>query len=311
MINNNNNSTSNNNSGTHQQSPLKDNSNIQSSPHLTAQQGGSRVVKSGAQSPAAASTAPAQLSPQTPNSNSTVSTLRSIRPFPNVTNSTASSGPITSTTNSSSTTLKCLETLAQKAGITIDDKPDPPQQITLEKSQSPAQVAQPTSVPLQISPEQLQQLQQQYQFQQAFGNATIQVKQEYSPQAASQGGNGGQNMQLDLKQQMEQQQHLQMQVIEAGGGATPQSPHHQGNNALLQQQQQALNTMSTLQAMQGQQMDQWQGRVQVLQQPIQNAAPYLQQLYSPQQLVMSGNILQGLVQQQIQLIATKPYQGAP
>lgn len=74
--------------------------------------------------------------------------------------------------------LKCLETLAQKAGISLDDKVDTGS--TLDKPQSPAQggPAQQQQVPYQMSHEQLQQL--QLQFHQPFG--TIQVKQEYPNQ---------------------------------------------------------------------------------------------------------------------------------
>lgn len=73
--------------------------------------------------------------------------------------------------------LKCLETLAQKAGISLDEKLDT---VTLDKPQSPAQggAAHQQQVPFQISHEQLQQM--QLQFQQPF--STIQVKQEYPNQ---------------------------------------------------------------------------------------------------------------------------------
>lgn len=73
--------------------------------------------------------------------------------------------------------LKCLETLAQKAGISLDEKVDT---VTLDKPQSPAQggAAQQQQVPFQISHEQLQQM--QLQFQPPFN--TIQVKQEYPNQ---------------------------------------------------------------------------------------------------------------------------------
>lgn len=311
------------------QHPLKDNSNIRQkqsnvvkidllrNQQPEAQQGGSRPIKTGAQSPAAASTAPTQLSPHTTTggSPSTVSHLRSIRPFPASANASTSS---TATTNTTATgpssavagdrSLKCLETLAQKAGITFDEKYDLPAP-TLEKSQSPAQVAQQTSVPLQLSQEQLQQFQQFQQFQQAFsGAATIQVKQEYNPPQPQQtNATGG------LEQQQQQQQVQQMQVIEATGGTPQQSPHHTQNAQTLQQQQHqttTINTMSPLQAMAaGQQLSatDWpHGRVQVLQQPIQNQ--YLQQLYGSQQLLLHPGIGG---QQQIQLIAApKPFQGA-
>lgn len=299
---------------------MKDNSNIRQkqsnvvkldllrNQQPEAQQGGSRPIKTGAQSPAAASTAPTQLSPHTTTggSPSTVSHLRSIRPFPASANASTAS---TATTNTTATgpsgavagdrSLKCLETLAQKAGITFDEKYDLPAP-TLEKSQSPAQVAQQTSVPLQLSQEQLQQFQQFQQFQQAFNGATIQVKQEYNPPQPQQtNATGG------LEQQQQQQQVQQMQVLEAA----QQSPHPHQTLPQQQPQSSTINTMSPLQAMAaGQQLSasDWQhGRVQVLQQPIQNQ--YLQQLYGSQQLLLHPGIGG---QQQIQLIAApKPFQG--
>lgn len=197
----------------------------------------------------------------------------------------------------SKTALKCLETLAQKAGITFDEKYD--NSLAMEKSQSPAQqqvnnnATTQQQMPLQISPEQYQQL-QQFQLQQAFGaGATIQVKQEYANQQQSQGISAA-----DLKSLQDQHNLQQMQIIQE----SPQSPHQ---NAA----QNAQNAISLQQAV-GQVPAEWQhGRVQVLQQPLQNAS-YLQQMYSPQ-LVMSGNILahSGLgTQQQIQLITGKPFQ---
>lgn len=195
--------------------------------------------------------------------------------------------------------LKCLETLAEKAGITFDEKYDTsPSQM--EKSQSPqvtaAQQAQANAqqMPLQLMPEHFQQLQQQFQLQQAFaaGSGTI-VKQEY-PNQHQQG--------MTTQEQVQQiQQVQQMQIVD---NSAPQSPHQNNQNA--------QNTMSLQQAVQaGQVPAEWQhGRVQVLQQPIQNS--YLPQMYNPTpQLVMSGNILHGgLGQQQIQLIAAgKPFQG--
>lgn len=203
--------------------------------------------------------------------------------------------------------LKLLETLAEKAGITFDDKYDLPQSAALEKSQSPAQVQAPQTVPLQITPEHLQQLQQQYQLQQAFANGgTAIVKQEFGNQQQTQ-----QTTMNDLKTQLENQQMQQMQVLEGA----PQSPHQSPstNNMAAQQQaaqqQTQINTMSQLQAIPaGQIPAEWgHQRVQLLQNPIQNPT-YLQQLYP--QVLMGGNILQGgLGQQQIQVItAGKPFQ---
>lgn len=97
--------------------------------------------------------------------------------------------------------LQCLETLAQKAGITFDEKGDVGNGgPTMEKSQSPAQPApqqgggqqvvaqhQPQQQPLQISQEQFQQL-QQLQFQHQFGGNMVQVKQEFPQQQHGGGG---------------------------------------------------------------------------------------------------------------------------
>lgn len=110
--------------------------------------------------------------------------------------------------------LQCLETLAQKAGITFEEKYEVshnnnnnihPHHLKMEKTQSPAQqqqqavqqqqqqnavhqqAQQQQQQPLQISQEQFQQL-QQLQFQQ-FGGNMVQVKQEFPQQ---QSGGGGQ-----------------------------------------------------------------------------------------------------------------------
>lgn len=208
--------------------------------------------------------------------------------------------PTTSTTSSSERPLKCLETLAQKAGITFDEKYEVASTLlTLEKSQSPAQqVAAPTSVPLQISQEQLQQL----YLQQAYGGA-VQVKQEFPNQSISN---------MELKQQIadhNQQQVQQMQIVEA-----PPSPHQPPNSsamAMPQQTQQnaTINTMSPLQLSSGQMPADWSGRVQVVQQQIQNPQ-YLQGMYGTPQVLMNGNILTPGLGPQVQVIAAgKHFQG--
>lgn len=191
--------------------------------------------------------------------------------------------------------LKCLETLAQKAGITFDEK------YEMEKAQSPAQQVQQQQqqqaqqqMPLTLTQEQFQQI-QQYQIQQAIANATnqpvntIQVKQEYATAQQQQQPQG--ISAADLKTLQDHQQ-MQMQIVQE----SPQSPHQNNQNALQQ----------TVQA--GQLPAEWQqGRLQVIQQPTQ----YLPQMYQPQ-LVMTGNMLHGGMgqQQQIQLIAAsgKPFQ---
>lgn len=196
--------------------------------------------------------------------------------------------------------LKCLETLAQKAGITFDEKYD--NQANLEKSQSPAQVANVQQhLPLQLTQEHFNQLQQQFQLQQAFGQgATIHVKQEYPNQAGN-----AQNMTAEMKSQLvDANQQLQLQQMQILDQSAPQSPHQSNQNA----QNAAMATLQQ-QVQAGQVPAEWQhGRVQVLQQPIQNS--YMQQMYSPL-LMSNGNILHGGIgQQQIQLIsAPKPFQG--
>ncbi|XP_055705560.1 polyhomeotic-proximal chromatin protein isoform X2 [Phlebotomus papatasi] len=234
------------------------------------------------------------------------------------------SGAVVSQANSERP-LKCLETLAQKAGITFDEKYEVANTlIKLEKSQSPAQqpvaAQQPQPVPLTISQEQLQQL-QQLQFHSAFAGNAIQVKQEFPHQAAQ----PTMQMSAEIKQQIvdaanqqhqqQQAQVQQMQVIDGNQAAHQQNPPSSGApNAMgPPQTSTTISTMSPLHAMSANQVPaEWQhGRVQVLQQPIQNPA-YLQQLYSPQ-VLMQGNILHsGLGQQQIQVIAAgKPFQSAP
>lgn len=209
--------------------------------------------------------------------------------------------------------LKCLETLAQKAGITFDEKYDT--FVTLEKSQSPAQVQAPQTVPLQISQEHLQQLQHYQQIQQAFVNSgnAIQVKQEFG----SQQQNTGNTMQADIKQQMDasqaaqQQMQQQMQVLEGAPGSPHQSPSTNNMNQQNTQQATQINTMQQLQAMPTNQLPaEWAQRVQLLPSPIQNSG-YLQGLYTTPQVLMGSNLIpSGLGQQQIQVItAGKPFPG--
>lgn len=109
---------------------------------------------------------------------------------------------------------------------------------------------------IQFTPEQYQQL-QQYQIQQAFANAsqpaTIQVKQEYATQQQNHGISAS-----DLKTLQDHQNQMQQIIVQE---SSPQSPHQNS----LQQQVPA----------------EWQhGRVQVLQQPLQNTQ-YIPQMYSP------------------------------
>lgn len=131
-----------------------------------------------------------------------------------------------STQSSNERPLKCLETLAQKAGITFDDQFDTNNSLNhstqspykMDKGQTQAQQVATQSMPIQISQEQLQQLQQQYQLQAFGGGASIQVKQEFPQQTITA---------EQLKQQLQEQQNQthqvqQMQLIDATA-----SPQHQ------------------------------------------------------------------------------------
>lgn len=165
----------------------------------------------------------------------------------------------------------------------------------MEKSQDSSQPQVQSQVPIQISHEQLQQL-QQLQLHHALGN--IQVKQEYQNQQ-----NAG-HVSTDTKSQIldvaPQQQLQSMHVIET----QPQNTHQSSANiSISPQAATTINALSPLQSIQANQMStDWQpNRLQVLPQTIQNFP--LQQLYTTttgQPVMMSGNILGS--QQQIQLI---------
>lgn len=211
--NNNNNTSSNNNSNL---GPLKDNSNIKSrksselvsqsavnstsspspTPKITIVQKSSADSQSRANHSATSKTVNRKIVPSLSNQN-LLPKLSNERP------------------------LKCLESLAQQAGVTISESIN---QHKMEKTQN-----QPQQVPLQISPEQLQQLQHQFQLQQAFaaGGTAIQVKQEF-PQSQA-------NTIEQLNKQIQEQQNQaaqvqQMQLIDA---ATATSQHQQQNNATM------------------------------------------------------------------------------
>ncbi|KMZ07795.1 uncharacterized protein Dsimw501_GD24614, isoform C [Drosophila simulans] len=268
--------------------------------------------------------------------------------------------------------LKCLETLAQKAGITFDEKYDvasPPHpgiaqqqatsgtgpatgsgsvtptshrhgtpptgrrqthtpstpnrpsapstpntncnsiarhtSLTLEKAQNPGQqVAATTTVPLQISPEQLQQFY-------ASNPYAIQVKQEFPTHTTS--GSGTELKHATNIMEVQQQLQLQQQLSEAsGGGAASAGAGGAASPANSQQSQQqqhstAISTMSPMQlaaATGGVGGDWTQGRTVQLMQPSTSF------LYP--QMIVSGNLLHpgGLGQQPIQVItAGKPFQG--
>lgn len=242
--------------------------------------------------------------------------------------------------------LKCLETLAQKAGITIDEKYDfasPPhpgvtsnggyshsysngggssistsvatsttsttasgaaaanysnslsfhKSFTMEKSQSPAQQVTPSTVPLQISPEQLQQLTQlQLQHGSPFA---IQVKQEFPTHTTHQlGGTGGPG---DLKHtgmlDHTTQSQLQQMQMQLDGGAPGSPANQQTPNsaaAAMQQHSTTISTMSPMQLTTGQVQGDWgQGRTVQLMQP-HTAAAINSGIFYPQMLV-SGNLI--------------------
>ncbi|XP_016995652.2 polyhomeotic-proximal chromatin protein isoform X1 [Drosophila takahashii] len=278
-----------------------------------------------------------------------------------LTTSTSTSAPVKGALNAREDPqrpLRCLETLAQKAGINFDEdlakspssqtsqsspstrttrgaagtptirrrhpllpltsssrssrssSPSTPNSKTrghkLEKSQSPAQqVAAATTVPLQISPEQLQQFY-------ASNPYAIQVKQEFPTHTT---GGGGTELKhaaniLDVQQQMQLQQ--QLSDASGGGGAGGGAAGNAGAaggapSPANSQQSTAISTMSPMQlaaATGGVGGDWSQGRTVQLMQPSTSF------LYP--QMIVSGNLLHpgGLGQQPIQVItAGKPFQG--
>nr|XP_044252062.1 polyhomeotic-proximal chromatin protein-like [Drosophila takahashii] len=176
--------------------------------------------------------------------------------------------------------------------------------LTLEKAQNPGQqVATTTTVPLQISPEQLQQFY-------ASNPYAIQVKQEFPTHTTSASGTELKHAAniLDVQQQLQ----LQQQLSEAsggggsGGGGAGGAPSPAANSQQSQQQQQHSTAISTMSPMQlaAANGDWSQGRTVQLMQPSTSF------LYP--QMIVSGNLLHpgGLGQQPIQVItAGKPFQG--
>lgn len=171
----------------------------------------------------------------------------------------------------------------------------------MEKTQSSAQQA-TGQAPLQFSAEQLHQIHQQFQLQQAFAGNTIQVKQEFPNQQS----NGMDRQQLGDPNQVHQVQ--QMQLIDASSANSQQNPPHSSMGMTQNAQGTTMSTMSPL--LQGGQVsaDWRQGQVQVVQQPLQNHL--MSPFYSSPVLTMPGNLMHpGLGQQQIQVIAAgKPFQ---
>lgn len=239
------------------------------------------------------------------------------QPSSSTASSSASATTTSTTTTSSERPLKCLETLAEKAGITFDDTYDVANTLlTLDKTQNQGQGAQVTQVAqqqqpqqIQLLPEQLHQL-QQFNLQQQF--TAIQVKQEYPNQlqAASSGD----------RQIMDQTQSIQsMQVIEN----QPQSPHQSSNGQQIvsagnQGNQQSINTINQLQ--QAQLQPDWQNRLLPQQIQIANQAGFIQyptsqptqllyttnQFGQPVQLVQAGKQFQTATPQMIATSQGKP-----
>lgn len=203
----NNNSSNNSNNNTSNSAPLKDNSNIKprkslenqtpSPPPLTNQPSRANVKQS----------------PETSVNNQRITNRKFV---PSLNNQNLIPKPSTPSI-ASERALKCLETLAQKAGAPIKETIILPK---MDKAQTQTQ-----QVPIQISPEQLQQLQHQFQMQQAYaaGGATaIQVKQEFPQNQAT-----IEQLNKQLQEQNQAAQVQQMQLIE-----TATSQHQQQNNAM-------------------------------------------------------------------------------
>lgn len=219
--NNNNNSNSSNNN-TSALGPLKDNSNIKPRKSLEI------VSQTSANSPST-NLAPKSNSAERPRvasevhikpNTSTNSKIVNRKIVPSLNNQNLIPKlPIGSISNERP--LKCLETLAQKAGVTISETINQPK---MDKTQVSNQAQ---SMPLQISPEQLQQLQHQFQLQQAFaaGGTAIQVKQEFPQNQA----NTLEQLNKQLQEQNQSAQVQQMQLIDT----TASSQHQQQNNATL------------------------------------------------------------------------------
>lgn len=195
--------------------------------------------------------------------------------------------------------LKCLETLANKAGKpTEGDSDSVTNSLTLDKSQNTVQqqqvAAAQSNAPFQLSQEQLQQIQQQYQIQSFATSGALQVKQEYNPNIEQQ------LTTADINKQLVDSNQQQLQSMQILTEPAPQSPHQQAtNNQLSMAQQQTaatLNTMSPLQASQVS-TDWSQGRIQVLPQSLPGSYLY-------PHVLMPGNILHSGIGQGMQVIAT-------
>uniref|UniRef100_T1HKS8 Uncharacterized protein n=1 Tax=Rhodnius prolixus TaxID=13249 RepID=T1HKS8_RHOPR len=160
-------------------------------------------------------------------------------------------------------------------------------------------------------------MQQQQQVSQQQGGTATSAQESSGPTQQTAGGqqvvaasSQGQQQQVSMElqqtvassaQQVQQQALLvntaniqqQMQVPQQVGMSTPQSPMCSANNTISTMQAQGSITQpvpANTPAPQLQQVSDWNtGRVQVLQQPVQNA--YVQQLYNAQgQMLMSSNI---------------------
>lgn len=215
---NNNNNSNNSNNNTSTLNPLKDNSNIKPRKSLEI------VNQSQTTSPPSNSLVKTNTIPKLPSdiqikiNTPVTSKIVNRKIVPSLNNQNLipklSSGGI-----SNERPLKCLETLAQKAGITISETTTQPK---MDKSQvsNPAQ-----QMPVHISAEQFQQL-QQFQLQQAFAaGGAIQVKQEF-PQ------NQTNTLEQLNKQIQEQNQAAQVQQMQLIDTSVATSQHQAQNNAM-------------------------------------------------------------------------------
>ncbi|XP_045469794.1 polyhomeotic-proximal chromatin protein-like isoform X3 [Harmonia axyridis] len=234
-----------------------------------------------------------------------------------------------------SRSLQCLETLAQKAGIhditaddckydiahtllNLDRGQQHQQQIIKQEAGGHAKMSDMKSQQQQIADANAQAQavaqQQQQQMQQVAMQQEQQMVTSQSPHQIQQVTVNASNGQLQATTSMgPPQQHtvsIHQQVAPQG-----QMIQTQGGQVLTTAQSGSttITTMSPLQHSQShpQQLSDWShGRLQVIQQPLQNPT-YLSQLYNAQgQLLMPSNIAlhTGINPQQIQVI-TKPFNG--
>lgn len=190
-----------NNTGGPNSAPLRDNSNIKPR----------KSVEGVSQSPANSSTANTSAKASVPDRSKGLAALQ-IRAPKNLIPKLAPGS------NLNERPLKLLESLTQKAGKETITQPK------MEKAQN-----QPQQVPLQISPEQLQQLQHQFQLQ-AFGGQAIQVKQEFpNANLAQNQANTIEQLNKQIQEHNQAQQVQQMQLIDQSAAT---SQHQAQNNSM-------------------------------------------------------------------------------